>query len=184
MLWQSIQSSRRGGRHEKGIDAGGSSLRTGHRADWRHVPSRLTLDGPLGLLADTLFLGASACPDKRPLSGQSFCALLGASAPSFAPVVILWLDYVAASRCWAWHFPSKRLRPSEMVAFFCKHVLLRRRFPPSWSAELQPNYYVVRDANRQQLAGRRSAAKLLTKDEARRIAANIASCRSWCAGID
>jgi len=57
-----------------------------------------------------------------------------------------------------------------------------RRFPPPWSAELQPNYYVVRDANRQQLAyvyyenepGRRSAAKLLTKDEARRIAVNLA----------
>jgi hypothetical protein len=47
---------------------------------------------------------------------------------------------------------------------------------------VRPNHYVVRDANRQQLAciyyesepGRRSAAKLLTKDEARRIAANIA----------
>jgi len=46
-------------------------------------------------------------------------------------------------------------------------------FPP-WSAELQPNYYVIRDANKQQLAyvyfenepGRRSAAKLLSKDEA------------------
>jgi len=56
-----------------------------------------------------------------------------------------------------------------------------RRFPPPWSAELQPNYYVVRDADRQQLAyiyfendsDRRSAAKLLTKDEARRIAVNI-----------
>jgi hypothetical protein len=50
-----------------------------------------------------------------------------------------------------------------------------RRFPPPWSVELQPNYYDVRDANRQQLAyvyyenepGRRTAAKLLTKDEAR-----------------
>ena len=57
-----------------------------------------------------------------------------------------------------------------------------RRFLPPWSAELQPNYYVVRDANGQQLAyvyysnepDRRAAAKLLTKDEARRIAVNIA----------
>ena len=48
-----------------------------------------------------------------------------------------------------------------------------RRFPPPWSAEVQPNYYVVRDANKQQLAyiyyenepGRRSAAKLLTRRE-------------------
>ena len=57
-----------------------------------------------------------------------------------------------------------------------------RRFPAPWSAELQPNHYVVRDANRQQLSyvyyenepGRRSAAKLLSKDRARRIASNIA----------
>ena len=57
-----------------------------------------------------------------------------------------------------------------------------RHFPPPWSAELQPNYYVVRDADGQQIAyiyysndpDRRTAAKLLTKDEARRIAANIA----------
>jgi len=46
-----------------------------------------------------------------------------------------------------------------------------RRFPAPWSAELQPNYYVVRDANGQQLAyiyysndpDRRSPAKLLSK---------------------
>jgi hypothetical protein len=31
--------------------------------------------------------------------------------------------------------------------------------------------------------GRRSAAKLLSKDEARRIAANIRSCRNCCARI-
>ena len=57
-----------------------------------------------------------------------------------------------------------------------------RRFPAPWSAEVQPNYYVVRDANGQQIAyiyyecepGRRSAAKLLTKDEARRVSVNIA----------
>jgi hypothetical protein len=62
------------------------------------------------------------------------------------------------------------------------HLTKSRRFPPPWSAEVQPNHYVVRDANKQQLAyvyyenepGRRSAAKLLSKDEARRIAGNIA----------
>jgi len=60
--------------------------------------------------------------------------------------------------------------------------LTARRFPPPWSAEVTPNCFIVRDADGQQLAyvyyesepGRRSAAKLLTKDEARRIAANIA----------
>jgi hypothetical protein len=57
-----------------------------------------------------------------------------------------------------------------------------RRFPPPWTVEEQPACFVVRDHNGQQLAyvyfedepGRRSAAKLLSKDEARRIAANIA----------
>ena len=61
-----------------------------------------------------------------------------------------------------------------------------RRFPPPWSAELQPNYYVVRDADGQQIAyvyysndpERRSAAKLLSKDEVRRIAANIAKAQN------
>jgi hypothetical protein len=56
------------------------------------------------------------------------------------------------------------------------------RFPPPWSTEVTPNCFIVRDADGQQLAyvyyesepGRRSAAKLLSKDEARRIAANIA----------
>ena len=57
-----------------------------------------------------------------------------------------------------------------------------RRFPPPWTVEELDACFVVRDNNGQQLAyvyfedepGRRSAAKLLTKDEARRIAANIA----------
>jgi endo-1,4-beta-D-glucanase Y len=61
-------------------------------------------------------------------------------------------------------------------------VNLGRRFPPPWTAEVTPNCFIVRDANGQALsyvyyeseAGRRSAAKLLSKDEARRIAANIA----------
>src|SRR5262249_12388250 len=57
-----------------------------------------------------------------------------------------------------------------------------RRFPPPWSAEeVTPNCFAVTDANGQKLAyiyyesepDRRTAAKLLTRDEARRIAVNI-----------
>jgi hypothetical protein len=58
--------------------------------------------------------------------------------------------------------------------------LSARRFPPPWSIEeLNDACFVVRDHDGQQLAyvyfedepGRRSAAKLLSKDEARRIPA-------------
>jgi hypothetical protein len=57
-----------------------------------------------------------------------------------------------------------------------------RRFPPPWSVEELDACFVIRDHNGQALAyvyfedepGRRSAAKLLTRDEARRIASNIA----------
>jgi hypothetical protein len=57
-----------------------------------------------------------------------------------------------------------------------------RRFPPPWSVEEQDASFVLVDHSGQKLAhicfeeepGRRSAAKLLTKDEARRIAANVA----------
>ena len=56
-----------------------------------------------------------------------------------------------------------------------------RRFPPPWSVEEQDACFVVRDHNGQALAyvyfedepGRRSAAKLLTRNEARRIAVNV-----------
>jgi hypothetical protein len=57
-----------------------------------------------------------------------------------------------------------------------------RRFPPPWSVEETDARFIVRDHHGQALAyvyleeepGRRSAAHLLTRDEARRIAANIA----------
>ena len=58
----------------------------------------------------------------------------------------------------------------------------RRRFPPPWSVEETDACFIVTDHAGQKLAyvyfenepGRRSAASLLTKDEARRIASNIA----------
>jgi hypothetical protein len=61
-----------------------------------------------------------------------------------------------------------------------------RRFPPPWSVDdpdmkLGQDCFIVRDANGQALAyvyfeeePGRCAAKLLTRDEARRVAANIA----------
>jgi hypothetical protein len=58
----------------------------------------------------------------------------------------------------------------------------QRRFPAPWSVEEQSSCFVVRDLNWQTLIyvyyeeepGRRLAAKPLTKNEARRIAANFA----------
>jgi hypothetical protein len=57
-----------------------------------------------------------------------------------------------------------------------------RRFPAPWRADRIPGGYVVRDANGQALAwiysrdneAEAMQAKVLTKDEARRIAVNIA----------
>jgi hypothetical protein len=57
-----------------------------------------------------------------------------------------------------------------------------RRFPPPWTVEETAPCFIVRDQSGQALAfvyfedepGRRAAARLLTRDEARRIAANIA----------
>jgi hypothetical protein len=56
------------------------------------------------------------------------------------------------------------------------------RFPPPWTTEETEACFIVRDRNGQALAyvylehepGRRAAAKLLMRDEARRIPANIA----------
>jgi hypothetical protein len=60
--------------------------------------------------------------------------------------------------------------------------MTERRFPPPWSVEEQGACFDIQDHGGQALLyvyfeeepGRRSAAKLLTKDEARRIAVNFA----------
>ena len=57
-----------------------------------------------------------------------------------------------------------------------------RRVPPPWSIEVRAACFIVRDGDKQALAyvyfenepGRRSSAKLLTRDEAFLIAVNIA----------
>jgi hypothetical protein len=52
-----------------------------------------------------------------------------------------------------------------------------RRFPPPWTVEEQPACFVLRDVNGEVLAYvycEEAAAKLLSKDEARRIAVNFA----------
>jgi K+/H+ antiporter YhaU regulatory subunit KhtT len=61
-------------------------------------------------------------------------------------------------------------------------MMTARRFPPPWRTDKIPGGYVVRDANGQALAyiysrdseAEAMQAKVLTKDEARRIAVNIA----------
>jgi hypothetical protein len=66
-----------------------------------------------------------------------------------------------------------------------------RYFPPPWDMEeYDKSCFIVRDNNGQTLAyvyfesepGRRAAANLLTRDEARRIAANIAKLPAWTYG--
>ena len=64
-----------------------------------------------------------------------------------------------------------QITPALPVPSMPPAPLSTRRFPPPWSAELQPNHYVVRDANKQPLAYvyyenepvRRSAAKPLSR---------------------
>jgi hypothetical protein len=60
--------------------------------------------------------------------------------------------------------------------------LSERRFTPPWTAEETDGCFIVKDHSGQSLAfvyfedepGRRTAANLLTRDEARRVAANVA----------
>jgi len=75
---------------------------------------------------------------------------------------------------------DRRLRESARERY--DRCMSGRGFPSPWTVEDNDACFVVTDANGQTLGyfyfeedyGRRSAAKLLTKDEARRIAVNFA----------
>ena len=68
---------------------------------------------------------------------------------------------------------------SDKIDWKRQSVTTSRRFPPPWSVEEGQTWFVVKDNGGQKLAyvhfdDPRSAAKPLTRDEARRIAVNIA----------
>ena len=70
-------------------------------------------------------------------------------------------------------------------------MLDRHRFPPPWFVEETPACFIVRDRAGQALAhlyyeeaDARSPAKLLTKDEARRSAMNVAKASRGCGAYD
>ena len=73
-------------------------------------------------------------------------------------------------------------RVSKRLARLDKHESATRRFPPPWTVEQIPGGYKVKDAHGQSLAyvyGRETRADadtagVLTLNEARRIAGNIA----------
>jgi hypothetical protein len=79
---------------------------------------------------------------------------------------------------------NPRLSPAGASgAFVCvATVMTARHFPPPWTIDDNGACFIVRDHNGQALSyvyyetepGRRTAANLVSQDEARRIAANVA----------
>ena len=64
-----------------------------------------------------------------------------------------------------------------------------RHFPPPWTVEDKDAYFIVRDHSRQDLAyvyaeDKRTSAKPLTRDEARRIAAKMPEASEAVSGGD
>jgi hypothetical protein len=89
-----------------------------------------------------------------------------------------WLDQFEEGNAAGGHAGEVEAIRSPAVS----HSMTSRRFPPPWHADPMPGGYVFRDANGQALAylysrdndAEARQAKVLTKDEARRIAINIA----------
>jgi hypothetical protein len=74
---------------------------------------------------------------------------------------------------------THRVNNAGVVTDFDNSKTICRRFPPPWSADETDACFIIRDKNGQALAyvyfeqepGRQSAAKLLTRDKTRWIAA-------------
>jgi hypothetical protein len=87
-----------------------------------------------------------------------------------------WMDQLEEGNAAGGHAGEVEAIPRPAIS------MTSRRFPAPWRAERMPGGYVVRDANGQALVYIYSReteveamqAKVLTKDEARRIAVNIA----------
>ena len=83
---------------------------------------------------------------------------------------------------WLVRYPHIRFAVANLHALLPLTTVPERHFSPPWSIRDSGVYFVVRDSSGQALAyvnyadepGRRSTYKLLSKDEARRIAANVA----------
>ena len=89
----------------------------------------------------------------------------------------------ALAHMWAGEVPTRMIEAALAARERYHPCMSQRGFPPPWTVKQAGDAcFIVSDANGQKLAyvyfehepGRRSAGKLLTKDEARRIAVNFA----------
>jgi hypothetical protein len=124
---------------------------------------------PLPILMDVIFSPFSRLPLTQILCAQSH-RLLAILARGFP--VRSWSDW-KAGMFYSWLIDEDAEPRTNGVMSPARH------FPPPWTVEEQDACFCVRDRNGQQLAyvyfdDPRAAAKPLTRDEARRIAANIA----------
>jgi hypothetical protein len=78
---------------------------------------------------------------------------------------------------------AQHSRRCQRLFLGCEAMGTNRRFPPPWSIEELDACFIAKDNSGRKLGhfyyedepGGRSAAKMLTKDEARRIATNFAN---------
>jgi len=121
--------------------------------------------------------------DAVPNFSVIFRALFAAHRPIPAPArQAQILRSGRPKRTSVFRFSTKRGSPNDGSLSYISPVPESLGFPPPWTVDEATESFGIRDANGQALAhvycedepGRRAAANLLTRDEARRIASNIA----------